>query len=172
MLLDYIKNLRSFLSCNQKDGIVKILRSKWKKKKATFHYNYSNTFQVLWTLEKRFSEVKSLSRIQLFATPWTVAYQAPLSMGFSRQEFWSGVPFPSPGDLSNPGIEPRVSRIVGRCFTIWATREAPTNYRFRYLIVLLLCPTYVQTRFCQNPIWTIFTALFKSSSLSFHSVFN
>ena len=50
--------------------------------------------------------VKSLSHVQLFATPWTVAYQAPLSMGFSRQEYWSGLPFPSPGDLPNPGIEP------------------------------------------------------------------
>ena len=39
-------------------------------------------------------------------TPWTVAYQAPLSMGFSRQEYWSGLPFPSPGDLPNPGIKP------------------------------------------------------------------
>ena len=39
-------------------------------------------------------------------TPWTVAYQAPLSMGFSRQEYWSGLPFPSPGDLPDPGIEP------------------------------------------------------------------
>ena len=46
------------------------------------------------------------SRIQLCATLWTVAYQAPLSMGFSRQEYWSGLPFPSPGDLPDPGIEP------------------------------------------------------------------
>ena len=52
------------------------------------------------------SEVKSLSRVQLFGTPWTVAYQAPPSLGFSRQEYWSGLPFPSPGDLPNPGIEP------------------------------------------------------------------
>ena len=51
--------------------------------------------------------VKSLSRVQLFATPWTVAHQAPLSMGFSRQEYWSGLPFPSQGDLPDPGIEPR-----------------------------------------------------------------
>ena len=51
--------------------------------------------------------VKSLSHVQLFATPWTVARQAPLSMGFSKQEYWSGLPFPSPGDLPNPGIEPR-----------------------------------------------------------------
>ena len=53
------------------------------------------------------SEVKSLSRVRLFATPWTVAYQAPPSMGFSRQECWSGLPFLSPGDLPDPGIKPR-----------------------------------------------------------------
>ena len=51
-------------------------------------------------------KVKSLSRVRLFATPHTVAYQAPLSMGFFRQEYWSGLPFPSPGDLPDPGIEP------------------------------------------------------------------
>ena len=50
-------------------------------------------------------KVKLLSRVRLFATPWTVAYQAPLSMGFSRQEYWSGLPFPSPGDLPHPGVE-------------------------------------------------------------------
>ena len=48
----------------------------------------------------------SLSCVWLFATPWTVAHQAPLSMEFSRQEYWSGLPFPSPGYLPNPGIEP------------------------------------------------------------------
>ena len=52
-------------------------------------------------------KMKSLSRIQLFVIPWTVVYQVPLSMGFSRQAYRSGLPFPSPGDLSNPGIEPR-----------------------------------------------------------------
>ena len=50
-------------------------------------------------------KVKLLSGARLFATPWTVAYQAPPSMGFSRQECWSGLPFPSPGDLPDPGIE-------------------------------------------------------------------
>ena len=49
--------------------------------------------------------VKSLSHVQLFVTPCTVAYQLPPSLGFSRQEYWSGLPFPSPGDLPNPGIE-------------------------------------------------------------------
>ena len=52
-------------------------------------------------------QVKSLSRVRLFATPWTVAYHAPPSMGFSRQEYWSRLPFPSPEDFSNPGIEAR-----------------------------------------------------------------
>ena len=51
--------------------------------------------------------VKSLSRVQLLETPWPVAHQAPPSLGFSRQEYWSGLPFPSPGDLPNPGIESR-----------------------------------------------------------------
>ena len=51
-------------------------------------------------------KVKLLSRVQVFETPWMVAYQAPWSMGFSRQEYWSGLPFPTPGELPNPGIEP------------------------------------------------------------------
>ena len=50
--------------------------------------------------------MKLLSHVPLFATPWTVAYQVPPSMGFSRLDHWSGLPFPSPGDLLNPGIEP------------------------------------------------------------------
>ena len=53
------------------------------------------------------SETKVAQSIGLFATPWTVTYQAPPSMGFSRQEYWSGVPVPSPEDLPHPGIEPR-----------------------------------------------------------------
>ena len=53
-----------------------------------------------------FSSVQSLSHVQLFVTPWMVARQAPLSMEFSRQEYWSGLPFPSPGDLPNAGIKP------------------------------------------------------------------
>ena len=59
-------------------------------------------------LEKK---VKLFSRVRLFATAWTVAYQATPSMGFSRQKYWSGLPFPSPGDLLEPGIEPRFSTL-------------------------------------------------------------
>ena len=69
-------------------------------------------------------KVKSLSRVQLFATPWTVAHQAPPSMWFSKQEYWSGLPFPSPGESSLPRDQTLVSRITGRCFNLWAIREA------------------------------------------------
>ena len=56
-------------------------------------------------LSSHLSACQSLSHIQLFATPWTVVNQAPLSMEFPRQEYWSGLPFPPPGDLLDPGIE-------------------------------------------------------------------
>ena len=64
---------------------------------------------ISWMIKHRFTivKVKSLSCVWLFATPWTVAYQDPQSMGFSRQEYWSGLSFLSPGDLPDPGIEPR-----------------------------------------------------------------
>ena len=70
-------------------------------------------------------KVKSLNCVWLFETPWTVAYQAPPSMGFSRQEYWSGLPFPSPGDLPDPGIEPRSPAFqadAGRPVNLWATQ--------------------------------------------------
>ena len=57
-------------------------------------------------MNSRITEEKSLSHVRLFATPWTVAHQVPRFMGFSRHEYWSGLPFPSPGDLPDPGIEP------------------------------------------------------------------
>ena len=66
---------------------------------------------------KKRSEENSLSRVRLFATPRAVAHQAPRSMGFSRLEYWSGLPFPSAGDLPDPD-RTQVSRIVGRCFTV------------------------------------------------------
>ena len=65
-----------------------------------------NIIMLIKLTEKKV-KVKSLSRVRLFETPWTVAYLAPPSMGFSRQEYWNGLPFPSPGDLPNLGIEPR-----------------------------------------------------------------
>ena len=66
-----------------------------------------------------------LSHVWLFATPWTVAHETPLSMDFSRQEYWIGLPFPSPGDLPNPGIKPASPASAGRFFATSATWEAP-----------------------------------------------
>ena len=70
---------------------------------------------------------QSLSRDQLFAIPWTVGphvtHQTPLSMEFSRQEYWSGLPFPSPGNLPWARDQTQVSHIEGKFFTDWATRE-------------------------------------------------
>ena len=63
--------------------------------------------------QKKVKENKVAQCVQLFATPWTGAHQAPPSIEFSRQEYWSGLPFPSPGDLPDPGIEPRSP-------TLWA----------------------------------------------------
>ena len=76
-----------------------------------------------------------LSRVQLFVTPWTSANQAPLSMGFSRQEYWSGLPFPPPGDLPNTGIKPTSpeSPALARGFF---TTEPPGNKRKQYLFLI------------------------------------
>ena len=70
-------------------------------------------------------KVKSLSCVQLFATPWTVAHQAPLSMGFSKQEYWGGLPLPSPGDLPQPGSNPPLLLLVKQILYHGATEEAP-----------------------------------------------
>ena len=70
-------------------------------------YLYHYVFNTI----SRDNRVKSLSPVRLFETPWIVAYQTPPSMGFSRQEYWSGFPFSSPWDLPNPGMEPRSSTL-------------------------------------------------------------
>ena len=72
------------------------------------------------------SKCQLLSSVWLFVTPWTTACQAPLSMEFSRQEHWSGLPFPSPGDPLYPGMEPG-SPALQVIFTMWAIREAPSS---------------------------------------------
>ena len=72
----------------------------------TIHMHTHRQWEIETIQVQNESEVKLLSRVPLFVTPWTVAYQVPPSKGFSRQEYWSGLPFPSPGDLPDPGIEP------------------------------------------------------------------
>ena len=76
--------------------------------KASFHFNPKESESV---------KVKSLSCVRLFATPWTAAYQAPPSIAFSRQEYWSGLPFPSPGDLPDPGIKPGFPTLEAEALT-------------------------------------------------------
>ena len=78
---------------------------------------WSNERNLSGTTKGKERKVKLFSHVQLFATPWTVAYQAPPSMGFSRQECWSGLPFPSPGDLPTPEIEPTSPALPGKFFT-------------------------------------------------------
>ena len=71
------------------------------------------------------------SHVWLFVTPWTVAYQAPLSMGFSRWEYWIGLPFSSPGDLPHPGIKPSSSTLQVDSYC-WATGEAQNKLIYCY----------------------------------------
>ena len=83
--------------------------------------------------------VELLSHVQLFATPWTVAHQAPLSMGFPRQECWSGLPFPSLGDLPNPGVKPGSPALQADALT----SEPPGSPLFNFTSVfkwIQFCP--------------------------------
>ena len=101
--------------------------------KSLFFTSISLLLPYMW------SEVKSLSRVRLFVTPWTGAYQAPLSMGFSRQEYWSGLPFPSPGDLPNSGIEPRSPTLQADALT----SESPEK-PCRIIITIFLNSIYMR----------------------------
>ena len=93
-------------------------------------------------------KVKSLSRVRLFATPWTVAYQAPLSMGFSRQWSWSGLPFPSPGDFPNPEIKPgsptlQTDALPSEPLQITRTNSSPKVLN-KYVPQNFVTPRYIQ----------------------------
>ena len=104
-----------------------------------------------WKDIASFSSVQSLSRVRLFVTPWTVACWAPLSMGFSRQEYWSGLSFPPPGDLPNPEIEPGSPAspgLAGRFFTTEPLGKPYTEWVFLIKICIWIemcfeCKTYI-----------------------------
>ena len=126
------------------------------------HFPNSHVESLSSGISESESEVKLLSRAWLFATPWTVAHQAPLSMGFSRQESWSGLPFSPPGDLTNPGIKPAFN---GRFFTVWVSREA-LNYssvtgKFIFFLLPLSLPFFFP------PSISYFFSFFPPISLSF-----
>ena len=87
---------------------------------------------------------KLLSRGRLFATPWTVTYQAHPSMGFSRKGYWSGLPFPSPGDLPNPGIEPWSPSLQADALP----SELPGK---SWMLLLLLLSCFSPVRLCATP---------------------
>ena len=92
----------------------------WRSGKSLSPLDLENLLS-LWEepgkLKKEVTCAQSHSRIQLSGTPWTAAHQAPLSMGLSRQEYWSGLPFPPPGDLPDPGLNPTSSALAGRFLT-------------------------------------------------------
>ena len=88
--------------------------------------------------------IQSLSRVRTFVTPWTVACQAPLSVGFSRQEYWSGLPFPSPGDLPNPGMESGSPALAGGFFATVAPGKACVYMRARACVCVCVCVLVAQ----------------------------
>ena len=98
-------------------------------------------YQILWVdILHAWVHAQSLSHVQLFPTPWTIAYQTLLSMGFSRQESWSGLPFPFPGGLLDPGVEPSSLVLAGRLFTT----EPPGKPK----VFCILLPYLIFTELC------------------------
>ena len=110
--------------------------------------------QFLKTTEAHFYPASvallSPSRVRLFVAPWTVAHQAPPSMGFSRQEYWGGLPFPSPGELPDPGIKPEspvwqcvcVCKYICMCdvyINIYIYIYIYINVNYVYCICMYLC---------------------------------
>ena len=94
-------------------------------------------------------KVKLFSRVRLFATPWTVVYQAPPSMGFSREEYWSGLPFPSPVDLPDPGIEPESPVLQADALTSEPPGKPHTHLEPNPKHLLRwACPTYCLVLSC------------------------
>ena len=123
------KKLRQHLNWNHIDEMAE---------KMAYLHPVSTGSEVKW------SEVNLLSCVQLFATPWTVAHQAPPSMGFSRQESWSGLPFPSPGDLPDPGIEPRSPALEADALTSEPPGK-PQSHSLELSLDLILPFPYLRT---------------------------
>ena len=120
------------------DHLTCLLRNLYAGQEATVRIGHGTTGK---------KKVKSLSSVRLFATLWTISYQAPPSMGFSRQEYWSWKPFPSPGYPPNPGIKPRSSALQADALYSeppgkpWNSRLVPNRKRsmsMLYIVTLLI----------------------------------
>ena len=99
-------------------------------KRVFQQFSYISSCQTHWFSHMACCVLNHFSHVQFFVTLWAVAHQAPLSMGFSRQDYWSGLPLPPPGGLPDPGTEPTCvtsPALAGCFFTTSATREAPTT---------------------------------------------
>ena len=96
LALDKRKDINFELNCLESNAYFVLVRAPGGSRTPFWWFN----------CERKKVKVKSFTHVLLFVTLWTVAHQAPPSMGFSKQEYWSGLPFPSPGDLPDPGIEP------------------------------------------------------------------
>ena len=101
-------------------------------------------FLILKTLRFRGISVCMFSHLRLFATPWTLACQAPLSMGFSQPEYWSGLPFPLPGFIPDPGIEPKSPALAGRFFSMshWENPSEGLDNLPKTTYLMFLCCSY------------------------------
>ena len=105
------------------------------------HQHHNSKASILWQSSLSLWKVKSLSHVRLFATSWTVAHQAPPSMGFSRQEYWSGLPFPSPGESSRPRDGTQVSRMQADALTSELPGK-PLFFHFHFLYSTTLTSIY------------------------------
>ena len=143
--------------CLSKDTIKRVKRQPTEKEKIFANHLsdkvliwkiYKELLQQ-WDQKKKKTQLKngqesyistkcSLNHIWLFATSWTKAHQTPLSMGFSRQEYWSWLPVPSPGDLPNPGIKPKSPALVDGLFTTELPGKPTYMYVYIYIYILYL----------------------------------
>ena len=104
---------------------------------SNFQVCFPNSDLISETLENHVCMLSHFSRVRLYVTLRTAAHQTPLSMGFSRQDYWSGLPFPSPGDLPDPGMEPESPALASGFFTTSATWAALENHTSMVLFLFI-----------------------------------
>ena len=111
-----------------------------------------NIFSIFNRKKKKKRPESEVTQMCLLVTPWTVYYQAPPSMGFSRQEYWSGLTFPSPGDLPDPGIEPRSPTLQADSLPSEPPEKPYVESRTWYND--LICKAETETQTERTNVWT------------------